>query len=164
MTVSASAAFTGDFSTYNGAGQVFFGVGLNVPSNGVAYELHNGLLWDYSGANTLLMETDCAFSCLTGVANAKSVGTYKVTMAAGVPYLVVAFADIQPSEPNGHNGVQLSATLDPTFYSPTGTFSFSPGVITGVPEPSTWAMMLLGFGGLGFARRRSLRRAAAVQA
>jgi probable HAF family extracellular repeat protein len=27
-----------------------------------------------------------------------------------------------------------------------------------VPEPSTWAMMLLGFAGLGFAFRRSPRR------
>jgi len=28
----------------------------------------------------------------------------------------------------------------------------------GVPEPSTWAMMLLGFGGIGMAMRRSRRR------
>ena len=30
--------------------------------------------------------------------------------------------------------------------------------VTGVPEPSTWAMLLLGFAGLGFAFRRSRRR------
>jgi hypothetical protein len=30
--------------------------------------------------------------------------------------------------------------------------------VTGVPEPSTWAMMLLGFAGLGFAFRRSRRK------
>jgi hypothetical protein len=27
-------------------------------------------------------------------------------------------------------------------------------VTTGVPEPSTWAMMLLGFGAIGFSFRR----------
>jgi hypothetical protein len=39
--------------------------------------------------------------------------------------------------------------------------SFAGGGITvgGVPEPSTWAMMLLGFVGLGFAFRQSRRKA-----
>lgn len=36
-----------------------------------------------------------------------------------------------------------------------------PGAATGVPEPGTWATMLLGFGAIGFAaRRRGKRRAA----
>ena len=34
------------------------------------------------------------------------------------------------------------------------------GSISGVPEPSTWAMMLLGFAGLGFAGYRASRKAA----
>jgi hypothetical protein len=34
----------------------------------------------------------------------------------------------------------------------------------GVPEPSTWAMMLVGFGGLGFAGWRAQRRPAAIAA
>ena len=38
------------------------------------------------------------------------------------------------------------------------------GVISGVPEPSTWAMMLVGFGGLGVAMRASRRRPAASAA
>ena len=32
------------------------------------------------------------------------------------------------------------------------------GAISAVPEPATWAMMLLGFAGLGFAFRQSQRR------
>jgi PEP-CTERM motif len=32
------------------------------------------------------------------------------------------------------------------------------GMTSGVPEPSTWAMMLLGFVGLGFAFRQSRRK------
>jgi hypothetical protein len=33
-----------------------------------------------------------------------------------------------------------------------------------VPEPSTWAMMLLGFAGLGFAAKRTSRLRAAIVA
>jgi hypothetical protein len=64
----------------------------------------------------------------------------------------------------------LGATTDFTTENANGTFVFAvppPGVniydgtSTGaVPEPSTWAMMLLGFVGLGFAFRRSRRKAA----
>jgi hypothetical protein len=30
------------------------------------------------------------------------------------------------------------------------SFLFSPGIANAVPEPSTWAMMILGFAGIGF--------------
>jgi hypothetical protein len=42
------------------------------------------------------------------------------------------------------------------------TYDHFSGSITAsaVPEPSTWAMMLLGFAGLGFAFRQSRRKAA----
>ena len=38
-----------------------------------------------------------------------------------------------------------------------GTGSGTGGWVPGVPEPATWAMMLLGFGGIGFSMRRSRR-------
>jgi PEP-CTERM motif len=41
---------------------------------------------------------------------------------------------------------------------PTFNLAFSLSGVSGVPEPSTWAMMLLGFAGLGFAFRQSRRR------
>ena len=43
-----------------------------------------------------------------------------------------------------------------------GGFGFDLAIGGAVPEPSTWAMMLLGFAGLGFAGHRSTRRAAAI--
>jgi PEP-CTERM motif len=43
-----------------------------------------------------------------------------------------------------------------------GASKFSPAGILSTPEPSTWAMMLLGFVGLGFAGYRSTRRSAIV--
>jgi hypothetical protein len=41
-------------------------------------------------------------------------------------------------------------------------FGTSQGFVVGVPEPSTWAMMLLGFAGLGFAGYRSSKSKAAL--
>jgi PEP-CTERM motif len=41
---------------------------------------------------------------------------------------------------------------------PTFNLAFTLDGVSGVPEPSTWAMMLLGFAGLGFAFRRSRRK------
>jgi PEP-CTERM motif len=47
----------------------------------------------------------------------------------------------------------------------TGRFLVNTGSVTvtaAVPEPSTWAMMLIGFAGLGYASRRALRKSAAL--
>jgi hypothetical protein len=47
-------------------------------------------------------------------------------------------------------------------FADSGTLTFLPsgGTTPGVPESSTWAMMLLGFLGLGFAFRQSRRKVA----
>jgi PEP-CTERM motif len=51
----------------------------------------------------------------------------------------------------------MNGVCDEFFTSPT-SISF---VLTSVPEPSTWTMMLVGFAGLGFAGYRASRRAVA---
>jgi PEP-CTERM motif len=56
--------------------------------------------------------------------------------------------------------------LDPlitNFYGWTFTIP-AVNVMSDVPEPSTWAMMLLGFAGLGFARHRARQHTAALAA
>ena len=63
--------------------------------------------------------------------------------------------------------VAMNGFIDPTLTSDAtaGTLLFSPGVGQApVPEPSTWAMMLVGFVGLGFAAFRRLARARFVVA
>ena len=60
-------------------------------------------------------------------------------------------------------GTYITAFL--TTSAGTGTTAQSGAILEtgGVPEPATWAMMLLGFGGIGMAMRRSRRSATLMQ-
>ena len=64
--------------------------------------------------------------------------------------------------PPGQTGVPISGECESPASSPVCTLSSSrfleSGVASVVPEPSTWAMMLMGFAGLGFAGYRRARR------
>ncbi len=83
-----------------------------------------------------------------------------------VPYLITIFTDTaaQDSDRFGNIGMssqRADALVDPHFYfdpvnnSPLDQLLLSPGIsndgVGAVPEVSTWAMMLIGFAGLGFA-------------
>ena len=60
---------------------------------------------------------------------------------------------------------QVTVTGTGTGFHPFGidNVNFSSGPVAGpVPEPGTWAMMLLGFGGVGMTMRRSRRRNSAM--
>ena len=51
-----------------------------------------------------------------------------------------------------------SDSTDNIFFKEVKQIDWSPDAISGVPEPSTWAMMLLGFAGLGYAGFRQTRK------
>jgi hypothetical protein len=57
----------------------------------------------------------------------------------------------QVSSPGGLNWF---ATSDSLTLRGLGASKFTPAGVLSTPEPSTWAMMLLGFAGLGFAAKR----------
>jgi hypothetical protein len=59
----------------------------------------------------------------------------------------LSFADVTPPA-----SITASGTLASAHMSVSGTFSASP-----IPEPSTWAMIALGFAGLGFVGFRQTR-------
>ena len=52
----------------------------------------------------------------------------------------------------------LSLPTGTSFTSDSGVFLTGGGAVGGVPEPASWAMMLVGFGGLGAVRRRQRQR------
>jgi hypothetical protein len=92
-----------------------------------------------------------------------SMGAYTLT---GVELATTFGADGNGNQvsPLGNQLVRITG-LDPfttaTFSSTANAFEFS---LASVPEPSTWAMMALGFAGLGYAafRRNSKGRALAI--
>jgi hypothetical protein len=110
--------------------------------------------------------------------------TLKVTDAGGVSLGDFAFGtlaqvqaffndnreDLGAFGMNGGTSVDLTMTLTASAANAGFGFTYdsfaSPpgggGSPTPVPEPSTWAMLLLGFGGLGWAGYRASRKAVAA--
>ena len=95
-----------------------------------------------------------------------SIGTesylYTLFLYPGVQYEIDMEASVYT---NGLNGV-IGATLDPNVSTDTPGYSilFGDGIGNGTgvptaPEPSTWAMLLIGFATLGFAGYRRSRAA-----
>lgn len=106
----------------------------------------NGRL-DFSGLNiaTTLNNSYSAYLTTSGVTDATSNGSFTLT---GDTYAEGSFlTKLRRSSvfQIGRNDTAFNAT-------------FSPAVATSLPEPTTWGMMLLGFGTVGFGlRRRAVR-------
>jgi hypothetical protein len=118
-----------------------------------------------SGINgTVYSAYDCsaspeaAFGC--GTAPSATFTDQAVTLYDNTVYTVDLSLQIYAHDP-------VLAAIDPTFTTPAGAggyFIFSPGITSGVPEPATWAAMLIGFGGVGAAMRRARRERWSVAA
>jgi hypothetical protein len=86
-----------------------------------------------------------------------------LNLVENTPYLLEFWVAIYPTADGSPN----SAMIDPivTSAATAGTLIFSADVgstTPGVPEPSTWALMLLGVAGLSFAGYRKARTAASM--
>jgi hypothetical protein len=100
--------------------------------------------------------------------------TNTYTLATNYQYSVMLYANLYASSSGNYGGgtATFSGFIDPTFTvvgdnADAYTLSFSPGIgnsVGAVPEPSTWAMMILGFGGLGFMAYRRKRNGTALSA
>jgi hypothetical protein len=97
------------------------------------------------------------FGATTTFSGGFSLNNDPVTINTDTPYEVEMFVSL-----GGSPIIDESASVDPFIGTPPGySLELSPGIIngipSGVPEPSTWAMMVIGFAGLGFLGFRRTR-------
>jgi PEP-CTERM motif len=99
------------------------------------------------------------FFILTGGTNASPI-SFDLTAITGITRTTPGFLDVTAS--GIFNWAGFTSTPGTFEFSTQGTnitsFSFS---AQAVPEPATWALMLLGFGGIGLAMRRRRKPALA---
>jgi opacity protein-like surface antigen len=82
--------------------------------------------------------------------------------AANLGFTQFSAPTLFTGSPNDPTFLTGSYTLVNPFFG-NGALSISPAAVTGaVPEPATWAMMLIGLGGIGFAIRRRSKAGASV--
>jgi hypothetical protein len=92
-------------------------------------------------------------------------GAYFVDNGGVFTDLVVPGSSFDPNNDSGPDSINDAGLIGGSYYSGNGfnfeytAFIADPvGVIAGVPEPATWAMMLLGFGAVGWTLRGSRRK------
>ncbi len=128
------------------------------------YELITGLTFDLlsgtdDGGNPFSLTNAVAFDLLPGAAFNPTTGAF-INHSGGNTFddiggFELPGASIHPlSFSVGSDGVGGDLYVGGSFFV-SGALTITP-TITPVPEPQTWAMLILGFGGLGyFAHRRS---------
>jgi hypothetical protein len=160
FTLTQSATVTGvNFGAWTNAGNLITTVDFGISTTDTSFPI-NGTATVTSGS--LISGAGLGFFDV----RLDSFATGNISLAAGTYYLV-----LQNAATNGGNAAFWDVNSGPSTasFAVNGTFiesipssnSFQIlGVTSAVPEPSTWAMMLLGFAGIGFmAYRRNSKPA-----
>jgi hypothetical protein len=184
-TEDPSTGFTGDLfgnkfsDTYlvasDGENAFFpFGVtydvsdGINLSGSAATWSQSKGSIWTSLGNETWVLPADLSgIGCGTeNETTCEPVGTFYANNGASwVPGAIGLWVILDaPGDKTWVGRVGWSDVIK-TFNGPGGAVlqfysDFAGG--GGIPEPSTWAMMLLGFGGLGFAGYRARKQSAAL--
>lgn len=80
---------------------------------------------------------------------------------SGVTYFCLQTSGCYQPVATPGEGLRITGTL--LNNSLQGNVSFATAAVAGVPEPATWAMMLAGFGAMGFAMRRRKKVATRIR-
>jgi hypothetical protein len=155
---SSFAAFdpalgTLDFVTYDITTNALFSGGGESDENAANYQF----LFEGPGGGPAGFQTSV-------IAFGNTSGEEPESLGEGSPSVLAVFTGpglVHPSVDVSHG--LGSASVVSTFTSTTVTYTFTPAV-PAAPEPSTWAMMLIGFAALGYAGCRASRKSAALAA
>jgi hypothetical protein len=137
--------------------------GTSVSISGVSYSW----MVDHNLGGTIVHQYVTAESGTTGSAIFLSSGSGSIPDSLTTPFSATFPAGGSNGNANGEFVIGRSGVVDGHFVSQNASGGFNISEITvnngpilsAVPEPSTWAMMLLGFAGIGFiATSRGLRR------
>ena len=143
-------------------------VSLNVVTPGIGYEVaatsQNGHLFTEATNGLQLLVPDGSAFQFNGTQ------MFPLNTPLLVEMLAIGDSDVELGPSEGHAVIDPIFSIDRSFANfDQYSIVLSPGIGNGdvgggggVPEPSTWAMMLLGFGALGAVARSRRRAAAAV--
>jgi hypothetical protein len=161
------AVTTGDFSPFakTVGGSTEFGLQLNYSSVASGSNVSSDVDWTYNVAGNLLTD---AYAQVVG----STTGTGRVHLAESLSN----GSSLTVTTPNSFTTATFAPTASLTVIMDQLNFSGSDGFAetsklvnafsptTVIPEPSTWALMALGFAGLGLAGWRSRRRSVSIAA
>lgn len=119
-------------------------------------------------ASLLVQEAHCVNGCPPpgfAIPTAPFTLDRQVQVAANTLY----YLEMQLAFRPGPSKIEISGLIAPTFSTngAGGELLFSPGIfnqVAAVPEPSTWAMMIIGFAGVGFMAYRRKSKSTAMAA
>lgn len=143
--------------------------GSTTPNNLAAYDYDD----EFIGTSSIINSPTCGGGCVPAGSPVyyAQVGNFSVTFTAvisGGLYNGQSVYSVFSPTTNATGSFVGWEGLDPSGYSEQPGYDVHTGIVTGhladinlglppilgVPEPATWAMMLVGFGGIGFAVRR----------
>lgn len=157
------------------------GTAIDVAITGTGVNGSNLLDADHGQASVSMTDTTTSINSITFALLNGTFGSAEFNLLSGgkTPFTVSACTSdgncdsIALSDPQGSNWFDIIAPTGTVYTSANITAASGFGFtdfkqlrfdnFAAVPEPATWAMMLLGFGGIGIAMRRRRRNAALMQ-
>ena len=167
LAAAGAMALVGGATTANAAATV---TAVTSPLTAPASSLFGDTFNNMPGATTAINDTFTFNLIGSGLADAQ-VSTILLGGLANITFTSVSLDGNAFTKTSTDPGPETWALLSPialsngthtinvmgTLTGPNGAYSGTLNVANAVPEPATWAMMLVGFAGVGFALRRRRR-------